>query len=464
MSTVNTQNLEKLYVGQSRYFAEGKTKPYAFRQAQLQKLKKAIKAHEADIIAALKADFAKPEFESYASEIGFVYEELNASLKHLRRWMRPKKVPSGVLNFPSTSYVRTEPKGVTLIIGPWNYPFQLLFSPLIASISAGNTCILKPSEQTPEVARVAEKIVSENFDANYLAVVQGEGHAVIPLLMENFRFDHVFFTGSVPVGRKIAEMAAPKLVPCTLELGGKSPAIVDGSADLKLSACRLAFGKWINAGQTCVAPDYVLVHESVKETFVRELEKAVKDFYRGNALESEHFASIISKKRFEVLSGYLGEGRIVFGGKTDARNLRISPTLIDQVSFEDALMQEEIFGPILPLLTYKTREEAFEGIAKNPFPLALYIFARDKKVQKAFTENIRFGGGMVNNTLVHLTNSNLPFGGIGTSGYGHYHGKFGFDAFSHQKGIMKTATWFDLKMKYPPYGKGVNKLIRWFMR
>jgi aldehyde dehydrogenase (NAD+) len=457
------EECKALFDSHRRYFTSGETRSYSFRRAQLLKLRAGVKQHESAIIAALKADFHKPAFESYSTELGIFYEELSYALKNLSRWMKPKRVTAGILNFPSTARVLPQPKGTSLIIAPWNYPFQLLMVPLVANIAAGNTCFLKPAEQTPAVAKLVEKIIQEHFDPAYITVLQGPGHEVVPDLMQHLRFDHVFFTGSVGVGRKIAEMAAPKLVPCTLELGGKSPAIVDASANLKVAAKRVAFGKWINAGQTCVAPDYVLVHQGVKDSFVQHLKEVVQEFYKGDALNSPYYARIINEARFETLSAYLKQGTLVFGGETDREKLYIAPTVLEGITFEDSVLQEEIFGPVLPILTFSTHEEALEVIAQHPNPLALYVFSGDKNVQKLYTEQLAFGGGMINNTVVYLANTRLPFGGIGNSGYGHYHGKYGFDTFSHQKSLMKTGTWFDLQMKYPPYGALVNKVVRWFM-
>lgn len=456
-------NYNALIQKQRNFFDDDNTRSYSFRKQQLTKLKNVIKQHEQEILNALHQDLGKSDFEGYVSEVGFLYEEINVALKHLNRWMKPKKVSSGLLNFPSKSYISKEPKGVTLIIGPWNYPFQLLLAPVVASMAAGNTCIIKPPEQTPAIAELIEKFITSNFDAAYLAVVQGEGQEVVPKLMNNHRFDHVFFTGSVPVGKKIAEMAAPKLVPCTLELGGKSPVIVDASANLKVAAKRIAFGKWLNAGQTCVAPDYLLVHKSVQAEFEKLLIQTIKDFYGEKPLQSEDYGNIVNKDRFDKLIGYLQNQAIAFGGEADENNLSIAPTLINAVNLDSDLMQEEIFGPILPIISYSNTQEAINLIEQHPFPLALYVFAEKEEVQKAFTEKISFGGGMINNTVLHLTNTNLPFGGVGSSGFGNYHGKYGFDTFSHTKAIMKTATWFDLKQKYPPYNTFVLKIIKRIM-
>ncbi len=456
-------NYQALVQKQRTFFDADSTRSYTFRKQQLTKLKEVIKNHESEILNALHQDLGKSDFEGYVSEVGFVYEEINVALKNLSRWMKPKKVSSGLLSFPSKSYVRKEPKGITLIIGPWNYPFQLLLAPVVASMAAGNTCVIKPPEQTPAVANLIEKLITDNFDAAYLTVVQGEGQEVVPELMNNHRFDHVFFTGSVPVGKKIAEMAAPKLVPCTLELGGKSPAIVDASANLKVAAKRIAFGKWLNAGQTCVAPDYLLVHQKVQSEFEKLLIETIKEFYGAKPLESEDYGKIVNQDRFDKLTGYLKNQKIAFGGETNEAKLRIAPTLINQVDLASDLMQEEIFGPILPIISFANTAEAINIIKQRPFPLALYIFSDKAEIQKTFTEKISFGGGMINNTVFHLTNTNLPFGGVGSSGLGNYHGKYGFDAFSHTKAIMKTGTWFDLKQKYPPYNYFVLKVIKKIM-
>ncbi len=462
MKMENTSNgtIDELYRQQREFFDSCATRPYAFRKAQLQKLKEIIRNHQEDILKALKEDFDKPNFESYVSEVGFLFEEIDVKLKKLKKWMSRKKVKTPITSFPSQSYIYYEPKGICLVIGPWNYPFQLLMAPVVAAMAAGNTVVIKPPEQTPHVSQLVGKIISENFDSRYLAVVQGAGHEVVPALMKRHRFDHVFFTGSIAVGKKIAELAAPHLTPLTLELGGKSPAIVDKSANLKVAARRLAFGKWLNAGQTCVAPDYLLVHDEVKDEFTETLIATLDSFYDRRALESEDYASIIDAKQFDRLKKYLGQGNIVFGGKYDEHALRIEPTLMDGVELEDDIMKEEIFGPLLPILSYSTIAEAKRIIARNPYPLALYIFTHDEEVENNLINEVQFGGGMVNNTIVHLSNPHLPFGGIGTSGFGNYHGKSGFLTFSHQKAIMKTATWFDLDQKYPPYSGLGYKLVK----
>lgn len=452
-----------LFKEQQDFFAMGKTLDLSFRKEALRKLKTKVKEREEDIIQALAADFGKPSFESYASEIGFLYEEINFALKHLRAWAKPKRKSSPLATWPSRSYVYPQPKGVCLIIGPWNYPFQLVLAPLVAALAAGNTCFIKPPEQTPHISTLIEELLLETFDRELVCVVQGPGHEVVPLLMANHRFDHVFFTGSVSVGRIIAQLAAPKLVPTTLELGGKSPTVIDKTAHLKVAADRIAFGKWLNAGQTCVAPDYLLVERSVMDDFTTELKKSLQSFYPEGALKSEHYTQMVNEKRFEAVKAYLKEGEILFGGETDAAQLKIAPTLLLNPAPNSAVMQEEVFGPVLPIIPYDFREDALAVIAREPNPLAFYLFSESKAEQDFWVQKLSFGGGAINNTVVHLSNPHLPFGGIGNSGIGHYHGQYGFDTFSHQKAVMKSATWFDLKQKYPPYGPLINKVIRRLM-
>lgn len=455
---------QELFKLQQSFFQSQKTKPYKFRKSQLRKLKSVIKEREEQILSALRKDFGKHPFETYVTEIGQVYEEINYALKNLSQWMRPKKVGTPLLYFPSTSKIYYQPKGVCLIIGPWNYPFNLLLSPIVAAIAAGNCCMIKPPEETPATSKLIEHMITENFEPGFLSVVMGEGKTVVPQLMNNYRFDHVFFTGSVPVGKIIAKMAAEKLVTTTLELGGKSPCIVDKSASLETAAKRIAFSKMVNAGQTCVAPDYLLVHEEIEEDFLDELRAALMTFYGSlSPTESEALAQIINQKRYDTLKEYLKEGKRIFGGSFDDEKRKIAPTLITDIKESDRLFKDEIFGPILPVFTYKTDEEAIALIEKNPNPLALYVYANNKKVYNKFVQQIAFGGGCINNGLVHLGNPELPFGGVGDSGQGNYHGKAGFMAFTHEKSILKTATWFDLSKKYPPYGNFIMKLVKKLM-
>lgn len=461
-SNLDRQQTDQIYRSQRNFFAEGRTFDVNFRIASLKKLKQLIKDNEKAFLEALAADLDKPEFEAYASEIGFVYAEINHTLKHLKEWARPKRVASPLSAWPSRSYVVPQPKGVCLIIGPWNYPFMLMMAPLTAALGAGNTVFLKPPEQCLHTSNLISDLLTTHFDQSLVSVIQGEGHAIIPPLLENYQFDHIFFTGSTDVGREIAQLAAQKLVPCTLELGGKSPAIIDQSANLKVAAQRIAFGKWLNAGQTCVAPDYLLIELSIYSPFIDLLQKTIHSFYPEGALASKDYASIINARHFQRLSQLMESGEIIFGGEQDAQRHRIAPTLIVPTNRDNALMQEEIFGPLLPILVFDSKEEAREIIEANPNPLAFYLFSENPANQE-YWKKLPFGGGALNNAIVHLANPDLPFGGIGNSGNGHYHGKFGFDTFSHAKAIMKTSTWLDLREKYPPYSSLAYKAVKWLM-
>jgi aldehyde dehydrogenase (NAD+) len=447
-----------------RNFYDGyHTRTYQFRKLQLQKLKAAILHHEQDLYDALYSDLKKSQEESWVTEIGFLIAEINHTLKHLQRWMKPKKVPTNLINLPSKSFIYKEPLGVVLIIGPWNYPLQLLFTPLVGALAAGNCVVLKPSEFAPATSAVMKNIIEENFSKEYISYTEGNGTTIIPQMINAFHFDHIFYTGSIPVGKIIYEMAAKQLIPTTLELGGKSPCVVESDAKLTVAAKRIALAKFSNAGQMCVAPDYVLVHQSVKEKFITELKNAVRQFFSEDPLTSYNYGKIINEKQFNRLVKYLQHGKIVYGGECNVPNLYIEPTIIEGVPEEATIMDEEIFGPVLPILTFRSFEEAKAIIERNPNPLAFYVFTESKEKEKQWIEKVSFGGGCVNNASWHLTNFNLPFGGRGNSGIGAYHGKYSFDVFSHQKAIMKSPTWFDPKIKYPPFKGKLNlfkKLIR----
>ncbi|MGZ8544488.1 MAG: aldehyde dehydrogenase [Flavisolibacter sp.] len=445
-------------------FFEGHTSfDYAFRKAQLTKLKKAILDHEQELHNALYTDLKKSPEESWVTETGFLMVEINHTIRNLRKWMRRERVGTNLLNFPSSSYIYKEPLGVVLIIGPWNYPLQLLFNPLVGAIAAGNCVVLKPSEFAPATAEVMKKIIAENFDPAYIRLVEGDGAAVIPEMMNGFRFNHVFYTGSTSVGQIIYEMAAKKLVPVTLELGGKSPCVVEEDANIKITAKRIALTKFSNAGQMCVAPDYLLVHEKIKAPFMEALKESIQKFYTEEAHKVEHFGKIINLKQYKRLEKLLENGKVYYGGKRDEASLFIEPTILEDVSIDAAVMGEEIFGPILPVIGFNSFEEARDIIRRNPEPLAFYVFTGDSQKEARWLEQVPFGGGCVNNASWHLTNVNLPFGGRGGSGMGAYHGKFSFDVFSHKKAVMKTPTWFDPGIKYPPFKGKLNlfkKLIR----
>lgn len=446
----NTLSIGDIYKSQQTFFESGATLPYAFRKAQLKKLKQGIKKYEGDILDALHKDMRKHPVEAYGSEVGFLYVEIDHVLDNLARWMHPREVTSPLEHYPSHSKILRSPLGLTLIIAPWNYPFQLLMGPLVGAIAGGNCAVLKPSELAPATASVMERLISETFDPAYITLLQGDGSQVIPALMA-YRFDHVFFTGSATVGKKIMEMAVPHLTPVTLELGGKSPCVVDDRVNVKVAARRIVWGKFWNAGQTCVAPDYVLVHSRVKAALIAAMEQAIVQYYGEDPAQSPDYARIINVRRFDVLQDYLQQGQVVHGGRADRDSLYIAPTLLEEVEWESPLMQEEIFGPILPVISFNGLPEAIEMIRRHPYPLSLYIFSRRASTRKMLEERLRFGGGCVNNTLVHLTNPELPFGGVGHSGMGQYHGRFSFETFTHPKGIMRTGTWLDVPVKYAPF-------------
>ncbi|MBL0145194.1 MAG: aldehyde dehydrogenase [Chitinophagaceae bacterium] len=445
------------------YFKTSVTKPYKFRIEQLKKLRQSILNHEEDLYNALNTDLKKSKEETWVTETGMVLSELNAAIKHLKYWMEPERVGTNLLNLPSSSKIIPEPLGVVLIIGPWNYPFQLLINPLIGAIAAGNCVVLKPSEFAPATAAVMKKIIEENFVADYILFVEGDGATVVPAMLNNFTFDHIFYTGSTVVGKLIYKMAAENLTPVTLELGGKSPCVVEEDANIKIAAKRIAITKYSNCGQMCVAPDYVLVHESKKDELVAALKKSIVSFFSEDAANNYNYGKIINTKQFDRIVGYLQQGTILHGGKTNRDLLFIEPTMVDNISLEDSIMKDEIFGPILPILSYKTKEEALAIIEKNKNPLAFYVFTSSNKNENFWVDNIAFGGGCVNNASWHLTNHNLPFGGRGFSGMGSYHGKSSFDTFTHKKAVMKTPTWFDPSIKYPPF-KGKLKLFKWVIR
>jgi aldehyde dehydrogenase (NAD+) len=446
-----------------RYYDAGYTKSYRFRKKQLQSLKHAILKYEKEIADALYADLKKSTEESYASETGLVLADINFAIKNLRNWMTPRIAATDLVNIPSGSKIYRDPLGVILIIAPWNYPLQLVLVPLVGAIAGGNCAVLKPSEFAPATAAVIEKIISEIFPEDYVKVVGGDGAEVVPFMMKNFRFDHVFYTGSIPVGRLIYMMAAEQLVPVTLELGGKSPAIVEADANLSTAARRITLGKFINSGQTCIAPDYVLVHDSIRDKFISKLKQTITKFYTDDPESSYDYSRIINNKRFDKLVSYLGTGKVVTGGQHDRSKLYIAPTVLENVSMDSPLMSEEIFGPILPLIGYRTTDEAIKIVERNPNPLAFYLFTTNKKIQREWIEKVSFGGGCINNADWHFTNHYLPFGGVGNSGIGAYHGKYTFNTLTREKPLMKTPNWFDPSIKYPPL-KGRLKFFKWFIR
>lgn len=446
---------------QQQFFSSGKTKDYTFRKEALKKLRSVIRSYEDELYEALYQDLHKSKFESYSTEIGFVLEELRQVLRNMKEWMRPEKVASGIINFPASSYITHEPMGTVLILAPWNYPFQLLMAPLIGALAAGNTVILKPSEISEHTARVMEKMINTNFDEEFIHVVNG-GVGVAQQLLQ-LKVNHIFFTGSSHVGRIVMQAAAKNMVPVTLELGGKSPCFVDEKVNLKQAARRIMWGKLINAGQTCIAPDYLMVHEKVKDDLVKEMIRAVEHFYGTDPQQSSEFPRIISDANVERLVALLEGAQIAYGGRVDRKERYISPTILNNVQFDLPVMQQEIFGPILPIITYSDLDQAILQVNKLPHPLALYVFSNRNSVIKKVNERIPAGGVTVNDTIMHIANSKLPFGGVGNSGMGKYHGASSFYVFSNVKPVMFRKKWLDVPLRYAPFRNKI-RLIKTILR
>lgn len=441
-------------------FMKGKMCSIEDRQRNLLKLKHALLKAEHELYDALYKDLGKSEFESFETEFGILLMEINEAVSHCKKWNQCKRVGTPLMLFPASSMIQPEPLGVVLIMSPWNYPLQLSIAPLIASMAAGNCTLIKPSSYSPHVSAVLKRMIDESFDHEVVRLVEGGRDVNEAILKE--RFDHIFFTGSVNVGKVIMRSAAETLTPVTLELGGKSPCIVDVNADIKMAAKRIIWGKAMNCGQTCVAPDYVLVHESKKNELVNEMIKVIQDFYPQGCLQSDIYGKIINQKHFDRLCRYLKEGNIIYGGGFNAEAHQIELTLIDGLTENDELLKEEIFGPILPILTFDKISEVFNYVKAHEKPLAAYLFTKDRELQKRFKTDLSFGGGCINTTLLHLSNSKLGFGGVGSSGMGQYHGYRGFCELSHFKSILKKSR-FEVPVQYPPYGKKI-KLLKFFMK
>lgn len=446
---------------QRAFFMQGKTKSVTFRIEMLNQLRNLIKTNEKSLMDALKQDLNKSEFDSFISEIGIVLEEIRFTIKNLKNWAKPRRVKSSLTGLGSKSFIYPEPYGVALIIAPWNYPFQLAIAPLIGALAAGNCAVIKPSELTPRTSSILRNIINENFPNDYISVVEGDVETSTSLLRE--KFDYIFFTGSVPVGRIIMEAASKHLTPVTLELGGKSPCIVHEDANLKLAAKRIAWGKYINAGQTCVAPDYLCVHKRVKDEFLRLFKESISELFGIDPIQKGDFTRIVSERHMQRLMSFLKNGTIYFGGGHDLSKLMLEPTVLVDVSWEDEVMQDEIFGPILPVLEYEDLSFIIGKINNRPKPLALYTFSNSQEVQNYILDNVSFGGGCINDTVFHLSSPYLPFGGVGESGIGAYHGKGSFDVFSHEKSILKQTNLFDLPFRYPNT-KNALKKIKWFIK
>lgn len=454
--------IRQIVENQRTYFYTGATLPLSHRIEALKKIQSYILTHEAEIGKAIRKDLGKSDFESYMCETGLVLSEITYMLKHIRSFAKEKNVLTPLAQFHSRSFKKPSPYGVTLIMSPWNYPFLLTIDPLIDALAAGNTVVLKPSAYSPYTSTVIQSMIEECFDTRYVAVITG-GRAENTCLL-NEHFDYIFFTGSQTVGKEVMRHAAAHLTPVTLELGGKSPCIVEESANIKLAARRIVFGKYLNCGQTCVAPDYIYCDRKIKDQLLAEIKRQIKRQFRSEPLTNKNYGKIINEKHFDRITKLIDSSKVVFGGKYDRTTLKIEPTVMDHVTFDDAVMQEEIFGPILPILTYDSLDQAIHKINSLPHPLALYVFTSDKTAARKVTARCGFGGGCINDTIIHLATSEMGFGGFGESGMGSYHGKDGFRTFSHYKSIVDKKTWLDLPMRYQPYRKINEKLIHLFLK
>lgn len=441
------------------FFNSNKTKDVSFRIEQLIKFKKVLKENEDLLYKAIYEDFGKSEFETYVTELFSLYHEINNCIKNIRNWSKRKKVSTGLINFPAKSYIIPEPLGTTLIIGAWNYPYLLSLVPSITSLSAGNTVILKPSELPDKTSKVMAKIINDNFPSEYFHVIEGGVEETTELL--EHRFDKIFFTGSIPVGKIIYQAAAKHLTPVTLELGGKSPTFVLADTDINMTAKRIAWAKFLNAGQTCIAPDYVLVDESIEERFLKALKSEIEKYHKNSENIDENYSRIINLNNFDRLNKLIDTTKIYFGGNANRNERFISPTILHNISFEDEIMQDEIFGPILPVISFTKLDDAIKSVKERPKPLSCYIYSKNRKNIDKLLKEISFGGGAVNDSIMQISNSNLPFGGVGMSGIGSYHGKVGFDTFSHFKSILHKSFWMEPNIKYPPYSMFKLKIIKW---
>lgn len=456
------QEINEIVVRQRNFFQTGATLPVSFRIDALRRLYKEVSRYETEIHDALRKDLGKSGFESYMCETGLVLEEISYMLKHVRRFAREKTVLTPLAQFHSRSYKKPSPYGVTLVMSPWNYPFMLTLSPLVDALAAGNTAVVKPSAYSPYTSEVIRQILTKCFDSRYVAVVTGGRAENACLLREHF--DYIFFTGSQSVGKEVMRNAAEHLTPVTLELGGKSPCIVDQTANIRLAAKRIVFGKYLNCGQTCVAPDYVYCHRSVRDRLIKEVQRQIRRQYGKKPLDNGDYGKIINEKHFDRIVGLIDQNKVVYGGNSDRSALRIEPTVMNNVTFSDAVMQEEIFGPVMPVLTFDNLDEVIRNINAMPHPLALYLFTSNRSTAKKITARCGFGGGCINDTIIHLATTEMGFGGFGESGMGSYHGKTGFDTFTHYKSIVDKKTWLDLPMRYQPYRRLHGKMVRFFLK
>ncbi len=454
--------LENLIEEQRRYYKDGKTMSLKYRIGALKRLECALNLWSSKIYRALRQDLNKSKQEAYMCEIGLLLSEIRYAKRHIRSWNKKRRVQTPLAQYISSSYTVRNPYGVVLIMSPWNYPLLLTLGPLVGAIAAGNCCILKPSAYAPATSAVIAEMIKNSYIENYISVVEG-GREENSRLLEQ-KFDYIFFTGGVEVGKLVMRKAAETLTPVTLELGGKSPCIVDETADIKIAARRIVFGKFLNSGQTCVAPDYVLVCKSVSKNLVDEIISCIKNQYGENPLDDDEYVKMINEKHFLRVRGLIDKSRVVYGGKSDRDLRKIEPTIMTDVTPEHAVMQEEIFGPVLPVLEVEDVVQAYDFVRERPSPLALYLFTSNKKTKNMFLNNVSYGGGCINDTVIHLATSKMGFGGIGNSGMGSYHGKKSFDTFSHEKSIIDKKTWFDLPMRYRPYSDTKDKIIRFFVK
>ncbi len=452
---------EAAFHRQGAYFVEGKTRPLKARLDALKRLKAALDVYEDRLCGALYEDLRKSRFEAYATEIGILRHEIKRHLKRLPRWIKEKRVRSPIFNFKANGQIRREPYGRVLVMAPWNYPFQLLFVPLVGAISGGNCVTLKPSPYTPQTAEVMARLIQETFDPGFVNLFQG--HREVNQALFNLPYDLVFFTGSPNTGKAVMAAAAKNLTPVVLELGGKNPCVVHDDADIAVAAARIMWGKCLNAGQTCLAPDYLLVQRAVKEDCLAGLRRAVSRFFGENPRRSADFPRIVNEKQFDRVVGLMAAGKAVCGGEHDRDDLYIAPTVLDHISGDEPIMREEIFGPVLPVITYDSLEEAAAFMRARPKPLAAYFFSRSRRTQRYLLDRAPSGGGCINDTIMHFTNPNLPFGGVGYSGMGSYHGRFSFETFTQPRSIERKANWPDLALRYPPYTDKKARMLRWFL-
>jgi aldehyde dehydrogenase (NAD+) len=454
-------DIDLILKSQKDFFNSNATKDLSFRINALNKLKKIIIEYEEPLLEALYKDLGKSEFEGYSTEVGIVLSEITHTLKHINKWAKPKKVPTQLTNFKSRSYIYPEPYGNILIMSPWNYPFQLSIAPLIGAISGGNTAIIKPSRFSEHTTSLMCEMLNDNFPQEFIYVI--DGHETSSQEILERKFDYIFYTGSIPIGKIVMTKAAESLTPITLELGGKSPCIVDKEGDIDLFAKRIIWGKFLNAGQTCVAPDYVYVHKDVKDNLISRMIKYIDEFYGKNTSTNKEYPKIINEKQFNRLIKLLEKNKVIYGGNYNIEKLHIDPTIMDEVTWEDPVMDDEIFGPILPIMTYDNLDKVIEEIKERPRPLALYVFSSNKSMVDKIIGSISFGGGCINDTIMHLSSPYMPFGGVGYSGMGGYHGKYSFDTFTHYKSILNKSIKFDLPIRYAPF-EGKLSLVKKFLK